>query len=101
MQDALEMYRMLIDASLSAEIYFEPAKLAKQFQFADKKQIPFVAVQGPEEKARGEITVRRMQSGKQKTIPVNQLIAYLENFYEAREDENCNSKRRQDERSKP
>lgn len=85
-RDALQIYRIFIDASLPAEIYFEPAKLAQQFKFADKKQIPFVVIQGPEEKARGEVSVRRMENGKQKTIPVNQLIAYLENFYEARED---------------
>ena len=83
-QDALRIYRMLIDASLPSEIYFEPSKLAQQFKFADKKQIPFVVIQGTEEKAREEITVKRMQNGKQKTIPVNQLISYIGNFYETK-----------------
>ncbi len=82
-KNALQTYRELIEAGVSAEIYFEPEKLSKQFKFADKKQIPFVLIQGPEEREKGEITVKRMQNGKQKTISVNQLVSYLSNYYEA------------------
>jgi histidyl-tRNA synthetase len=57
--------------------------LAKQFKFADKKQIPFVLIQRPEEWEKQEITIKRLQNGKQKTIPVNQLVSYLSNYYEA------------------
>jgi len=83
-KDSLEIYNTLIKAKVPAEIYLEPSKLAKQFKFADKKQISFVVIQGPEEQEKNEITVKRMQNGKQKTIPLNQLVSYLENFYEAK-----------------
>mgnify|MGYP001570014348 CR=1 FL=1 len=79
-KEALQTYNKLIEANIAAEIYFEPDKLAKQFKFADKKQIPFVLIQGPEER---EITIKRLQNGKQKTIPTNQLVSYLSNYYEA------------------
>ena len=82
-KNALQMYRKLIEANIATEIYFEPDKLSKQFKFADKKQIPFVLIQGPEEREKQEITIKRMQNGKQKTIPVNQLVSYLSNYYEA------------------
>ncbi|MEK9165572.1 MAG: histidine--tRNA ligase [Patescibacteria group bacterium] len=78
-KDSLEIYNTLIKAKVPAEIYLEPAKLAKQFKFADKKQIPFVVIQGPEEREKNEITIKRMQSGKQKTIPINQMVIYLSN----------------------
>jgi histidyl-tRNA synthetase len=82
-KEALQTYNKLIEANIAAEIYFEPEKLAKQFKFADKKQIPFVLIQGPEEREKQEITIKRLQNGKQKTIPVNQLVSYLSNYYEA------------------
>lgn len=82
-KEALQTYNKLIEANIAAEIYFEPDKLAKQFKFADKKQIPFVLIQGPEEREKQEITIKRLQNGKQKTIPTNQLISYLSNYYEA------------------
>lgn len=91
-KDSLQIYNTLIEAKIPAEIYFEADKLSKQFKFADKKQIPFVLIQGPEEKEKDEITIKRMQNGKprtkksfgrgkQKTIPVNQLVSYLSNYY--------------------
>ena len=83
-KDALQTYSNLIEAGVPSEIYFEPEKLSKQFKFADKKQIPFVLIQGPEEQEKGEITIKRMQNGKQKNIPVNQLVTYLTNYYEAK-----------------
>ncbi|MFA4872978.1 MAG: histidine--tRNA ligase [Patescibacteria group bacterium] len=83
-QEALQIYNRLIEAGVAAEIYFEPEKLSKQFKFADKKQIPFVLIQGPDERGKSEITVKRMQNGKQKTLPVSQLISYLGNFYETK-----------------
>lgn len=83
-KEALQIYSRLIEAGVAAEIYFEPEKLSKQFKFADKKQIPFVLIQGPDERKKNEITVKRMQNGKQKTLPVSQLISYLKNFYEAK-----------------
>ncbi len=81
--DALQIYKTLIEANIPAEIYFGNEPLAKQFKFADKKQIPFVLIQGPSEREKAEITVKRLQSGKQKTIPLNQLITYITNFYVA------------------
>lgn len=82
-KEALQTYNKLIEANIAAEIYFESDKLAKQFKFADKKQIPFVLIQGQEERGRQEITIKRLQNGKQKTIPANQLVSYLSNYYEA------------------
>lgn len=82
--EELKIYNKLIEAKIAAEIYLEPDKLSKQFKFADKKQIPFVIIRGPEEQKEREVKVKRMQNGKQKTIPVSQLISYLSNYYETK-----------------
>ncbi len=82
--DSLSVYDDLISASIAAEIYFEPQKIAKQFKYADQKKIPFVVLIGSDEKVNGTVTIKRMDSGKQKNIPREQLISYLNGFYEAK-----------------
>jgi histidyl-tRNA synthetase len=81
---SLTIFNTLIDANIPAEIYLGSDKLAKQFKFADKKRIPFVIIAGPDELAKNEVTIRRMETGKQKTLPFDQLTRYMEGYYEAR-----------------
>lgn len=75
---SLSALTTLQTAGFNAEIYFEPVKLEKQFKFANKKQIPFVIICGEDEIKNGTITVKNMTSGKQKTIPQNQLALYFQ-----------------------
>ncbi len=79
-----ESVRLLGDlrkSGMNAEMYFEPAKLAKQMKYADKKQIPFVLVYGETEKKDGTITIKRMSDGEQKNIPLPQAVSYIRNYY--------------------
>lgn len=71
--DSLAIYRELIDAGANAELYFEPAKLEKQFKFADKKKIPYVVLCGPEEKKKKKVILKNMQSGEQEALTVKEL----------------------------
>lgn len=82
-EDALGIYSMLVDADIPSEIYFEPEKLAKQFKYADKKNINFVIIRGPDEKEKNELTIKRMDNGKQKVVPLGQLVSYIKNYYAA------------------
>ncbi|MDP9249630.1 MAG: histidine--tRNA ligase [bacterium] len=67
-------------AGINAEIYFEPTKISKQVKYADKKRIPFVVICGPEEASRNEVTIKMMNTGKQKTIPQNQITNYFKGY---------------------
>jgi histidyl-tRNA synthetase len=78
--NALRILTDLQTAGINAEIYFEPEKLGKQLKYADKKEIPFVVISGPDELERGEATIKVMKTGKQKTIPQSQLTAYLNGY---------------------
>lgn len=80
LSNSLKILTDLQQAGINAEIYFEPEKMGKQFKFADKKQIPFVALCGPDEMKAGTVTLKSMQSGKQKTIPQNQIVEYLKGY---------------------
>ena len=77
---SLKIYSELVSEGINSEIYFERSKLSKQLKYANKKQIPFVIVCGPEEIERGEVSVKSMKSGKQKNVPRNQLITYLNGY---------------------
>jgi len=75
--DSLKLYSDLLDKDINCEVYFEPAKLDKQFKYANKKKIPYVLIQGPDEKKKGEITVKNMESGKQESMSLDKLGEYF------------------------
>ncbi len=52
-------------AGLRVETYFEVCKLKKQFTYAHKKHIPFVATIGPDEASRGVASFKDMETGEQ------------------------------------
>ena len=78
--DSLNIYSELTNAGINSEVYFEPAKLSKQFKYADKKEIPFVIIIGTDEKLRDEVTIKNMKTGKQKTLPIKQICSYFNNY---------------------
>ena len=51
--------------------------MKKQFGWADKKMIPFVAITGEEEMAAGKITLKSMQTGEQQLVDVQEMIKIL------------------------
>ncbi len=77
---SLEALRSIQSAGVSAEIYFEPAKMAKQLTYANKKNVPFVVICGTREAKQNEVTIRMMKTGKQKTIPINQITNYFKGY---------------------
>lgn len=61
---------------ISAEIYPESVKLDKQFKYADKKNISFVAIIGEQELANRQCLVKDLASGEQRSIPFSDLPGY-------------------------
>jgi histidyl-tRNA synthetase len=51
--------------------------MKKQFEYADKKQIPFVAVVGTNEMTKNAVMLKNMQTGTQHEVSVNELQAAL------------------------
>ncbi|MCZ8286588.1 MAG: His/Gly/Thr/Pro-type tRNA ligase C-terminal domain-containing protein, partial [Bacteroidia bacterium] len=52
-------------------------KIAKQFEYADKKQIPFVAVVGTNEMTKNMVMLKNMKTGIQQEVSVNDLAVAL------------------------
>jgi histidyl-tRNA synthetase len=65
-------------AGINTEVYPDAGKkIAKQFEYADKKQIPFVAVVGTNEMAKNTVMLKNMQTGTQTELTINDLKALL------------------------
>ncbi|MCR5444077.1 MAG: histidine--tRNA ligase [Bacteroidales bacterium] len=62
---------------ISTLIYPDAAKMKKQMDFANRKQVPFVAFVGESEMRDGTVTLKNMADGSQQTLTVDQLIASL------------------------
>lgn len=74
----LPILRKLRNAGINAEIYPEAAKLKKQFEYADRKKIPYVCVVGSEEMQTGLLNLKDMQSGEQTKVSIEEIIQKLE-----------------------
>jgi histidyl-tRNA synthetase len=53
---------------LRVDLYPEADKIGKQFKYASARGIPFVAVLGDDELARGEVALKDLRSGEQRTV---------------------------------
>ena len=60
--------KALRDAGVSCEIYPDTAKLKKQFDYADRKAIPFISIVGEDEMARSEVNIKNLASGEQRSF---------------------------------
>ncbi len=63
---------------INAEVYPDVVKkIAKQFEYADKKQIPFVGVVGSNEMAKNTVMLKNMLSGTQEEVDFEKLVESL------------------------
>jgi histidyl-tRNA synthetase len=67
--DALALAGDLRRSGLRVDVYPEPDKLGKQFKYASSRNVPFVAVVGDDERAKGEVAFKDLRSGTQVTAP--------------------------------
>ena len=73
----LNIMQQLRSDGISCELFHEPAKLDKQFKYADKKNIPFAIIIGSKEIETGQCVLKNLKTGVQQIIPFNQLAQLL------------------------
>lgn len=61
-------------AGHAAEIYPEPVKLRKQFEYADKKGIKDVILAGDDEIACQELSIKDIQNGEQRKVKISDIF---------------------------
>ncbi|MBL0060601.1 MAG: histidine--tRNA ligase [bacterium] len=73
----LELAAELRRTGLRVEIWYDNDRMKKQFSYADQQKIPYVVVCGPDERARGEVSLKNLQTQQQVTIPRSELASTL------------------------
>jgi histidyl-tRNA synthetase len=64
-------------AGLNVVCYPEVAKLPKQFKYADRIGAKVTLVLGPDEAAKGQVTVKNLSNGEQVLIPQNEAATVI------------------------
>jgi histidyl-tRNA synthetase len=78
--ESMEVSAELRRAGFSVEWYPEPARLPRQFKYADRQGIPVAVILGPEEIAQGTVAIKDLVSGEQRTIPRSELIQAVQSI---------------------
>ena len=68
----------LRQAGIRTEYFPDAAKMKKQMNYANAKQIPFVVLAGETEMAEGKFTLKDMNTGEQQMLTVEEIINRLQ-----------------------
>jgi len=74
---ALPILQQLRKKDVNAELYPAGAKLKKQLDYANNKNIPFTIIIGSEEIESGLLTIKNMQTGVQEKRSVDEIIGVI------------------------
>ena len=77
---AFEMARMCREKGMATEVYPSAAKLKKQLDYANARQIPFAGILGEDEMKNGSVALKNLFSGEQVTIPYDAVLIQLEQW---------------------
>jgi histidyl-tRNA synthetase len=78
MPASLTLTAELRRAGLQVACYPEPAKLPKQFKYADRMGMRVAVVIGPDEAANRQVTLKDLKSGMQQTIDRQEAVVVIE-----------------------
>ncbi|PKO95459.1 MAG: histidine--tRNA ligase [Bacteroidetes bacterium HGW-Bacteroidetes-7] len=67
--------KKLREAGVASEIYTEVTKLKKQFDYAEKRAIPYLVIAGESEILKGVLNLKNLATGEQVEITSAELIA--------------------------
>ena len=76
----LELGRALRDAGINTEVYLEPAKLRKQFEYAEKKGFRVALIVGSEEAAGGVVKMKDLAARTETSSPRSELVRSVANI---------------------
>jgi histidyl-tRNA synthetase len=72
---AYQLLQQLRSKGIASEIFHEPAKMDKQFKYAEKKNIPFVIIIGSKEVENKTAGVKNLKTGEQELIAFDKLAS--------------------------
>ncbi|MCU0492763.1 MAG: histidine--tRNA ligase [Chloroflexaceae bacterium] len=75
--ESLQLARELRAAGVNVVTSLEVGNVGKQFKEADRKGVPLVLVLGPDDVARGEVVIKELASGNQRSIARSAVVQEL------------------------
>lgn len=76
---SIKICEILSQNNINQELYIDPdAKMEKQLKYADKKQIPYAIIIGPDETKNNTVTLKNLQTREQEIIPQEKLVRKLQ-----------------------
>ena len=75
----IPIVKHLREAGVSAEIYTDETKLKKQFDYAEKRGIPFLAIIGEDEVTNSKISLKNLSTGEQKNVDKQDIVRCFKN----------------------
>ena len=75
----ISIAQQLRNQGLASEIFHEAAKFDKQFKYAEKKSIPYVAIMGSREIKQGTCMLKNLSTGEQEEVKQSELPNRLKN----------------------
>ena len=66
--------------NVRSELYPDAVKLKKQMSYADAKKIPYIIMAGEDEILNDSITIKKMSTGEQKIIQLNELSTFVKSL---------------------
>jgi histidyl-tRNA synthetase len=76
-QYAITVLQQLRSAGIRAELYPDAAKFDKQMKYANKRSAPYVLLAGEAERMEGQVSLKNMQTGEQRTMSISEAIDSL------------------------
>lgn len=73
----LPLAHRLRDAGLRVEFPLGSSALAKQLKLADARKARVAVVVGPDDRAKGQVMVKDLTSGRQEAVPLDQVVETL------------------------
>lgn len=78
--DSLLLAQELRSAGLRVDVYpIRNVKVSTQIAYAAKRGVPFVAIVGEDERLRGEVAIKDMQSGEQQSVKRAEVASTIQN----------------------
>ncbi|MDX6530533.1 MAG: histidyl-tRNA synthetase [Blastocatellia bacterium] len=75
--ESLALATELRKQGLRVDLYPEADKMGKQFKYASSRGISFVAIVGDDERVRGEVAIKDLRSGEQRSVKRNEVAAAI------------------------
>ena len=85
--DSIALATELRSHGLCVDVYPEADKMGKQFKYASARGIPFVAIVGEDERAKGEVAIKDMSSGEQRSVKRAEIARAIQRNHESRRDD--------------